>query len=99
MTTTQTPDLVIEYPSAGETYSRDEYGVYSYGTFPRGSVLEGQERRSFVRSFPTLAEAREAYPAARWDGGGCGYRKIVIPQTPPEWFDPANAGESWDGDY
>ena len=26
-------------------------------------------------------------------------REVYIPQSPPEWFDPMDAGESWDGDY
>jgi hypothetical protein len=89
---------VIEYPMTGATYSRDEYGVYEYGIYPESSVLAGQERRSFIDSFPTLAEAQSAYPDAEWQDGS-GYREIVIPHEPPEWFDPGNAGETWDDDY
>lgn len=88
------PELTIEYPSAGATYTRDEYGVYRYDVYPDSSVLAGQERRTFLDSFPTLAEAKAAYPGAR--ESGCGYRNIEIPRTPPAWFDPANAGESWE---
>jgi hypothetical protein len=89
--------LVIEFPSSGATYSREEYGVYAYDTYPEGSVLEGQERRRFVDSFGTLEEARAAYPEAAWDGeGGTGYRETVVPHTPPAWFDPLAAGEVWD---
>lgn len=90
--------LIIEYPSAGATYSRDEYGVYEYDTYPETSVLAGQERRRFLDSFPTLAEARAAYPDAEYTDGS-GYREIHIPKTPPEWFDPLNAGERWSEDY
>jgi hypothetical protein len=84
----------IEYPSSGATYSRNEYGVYRYDEYPESSVLAGQERRSFLDSFPTLAEAKKAYPDA--EESGCGYQQLEIPHTPPEWFDPANAGETWD---
>lgn len=90
--------MVIEYPAAGATYSEDKYGVYRYDAYPRGSVLEGQERRSALDQFGTLEEAKAAYPNAEWDGGGCGYREVLIPESPPDWFDPMNAGESWSGD-
>jgi hypothetical protein len=90
--------LVIEYPMIGETYQHDEYGVYEYGVYPDSSVLAGQERRSFVDSFPTLAEAKASYPNAEYNGEGSGYREVYIPESPPYWFDPANAGEQWTDD-
>jgi hypothetical protein len=94
--TTPQGDLVIEYPSAGATYSRDEYGVYAYGVYPDSSVLAGQPKRSFVESFDSLEEARENYPAASWNGeGGTGYAPVSVPSTPPAWFDPSYAGEHW----
>ena len=92
------PYLTIEYPASGATYSHDEYGVYEYGTYPDSSVLAGQERRSFIDRFPTLEEAKAAYPSAEYSGEGSGYREVHIPETPPSWFDPANAGESWTDD-
>ena len=64
-TTTQT----IEHPSEGATYSTDDYGVYEYGVYPRGSVLAGQERRTFLGSFETLAEAQAAFPHAEESPG------------------------------
>ena len=91
-------ETVIEFPAAGATYCRPEYGVYRYGTYPRGSVLEGQPSRSALGSYETLAEAQREHPEARWDGGGCGYREITIPETPPAWFDPSIAGERWSDD-
>jgi hypothetical protein len=95
----QDEEMVIEYPSSGATYYREEYGVYRYGTYERSSVLAGQQKRSFVDSFETLAEAQENYPQARWDGGGSQAVPVYIPEQAPDWFDPADAGESWDGDY
>jgi len=62
----------IEYPSEGATYSRPEFGVYRYDRYPRGSVLAGQERRTFLASFETLAEARTAFPGA--DETDCCYK-------------------------
>lgn len=93
------PHTVIEFPMTGATYHHEEYGVYRYDVYPESSVLAGQERRSLLDRFPSLAEARAAYPDAEWNGEGSGFREIVIPREPPEWFDPANAGETWDGDY
>lgn len=89
-------ELFIE-PERGATYAHEgEYAVYAYSVFPRGSVLEGQERRSFVDGgFTSEADAKAAYPEAVI-AGGSGYREIALPRTPPPWFDPANAGEAWD---
>jgi hypothetical protein len=92
-------ELFIE-PSAGETYgpafgAPPEYGVYAYGTYPEDSVLAGRERRSCVDSgFASEAEAQAAYPGAVITGGS-GYRELIMPDTPPRWFDPAIAGETW----
>lgn len=62
--------VYVEFPSIGATYRRDEYGVYAYDEYPRSSVLAGQERRSFIESFPTLEAARAAYPQALVSGPG-----------------------------
>jgi hypothetical protein len=95
--------IVIEFPSAGATYPSpgqpDRYGVYKYDEYPRGSVLEGTERRSLLGQYDSLEEAQKEHPEAEWNGGGSGYREIVIPDTAPGWFDPAYAGERWSDDY
>lgn len=91
-------NLRIE-PERGAEYDHDgEFAMYEYGVYPEGSVLAGQERRRFRDGgFTSAAEAKAAYPEATV-AGGSGYREIVIPRTPPPWFDPANAGETWDSD-
>lgn len=89
---------VIEYPSEGETYFRTEYGVYQYGIYPNSSVLHGQQKRSFLGSYGTLEEAQAAYPEAEWDGGASNRMPVHIPDNPPGWFDPLDAGESWSDD-
>jgi hypothetical protein len=63
--------IQIEYPSEGATYSRDQYGVYRYDTYPRSSVLAGQERRVFLDSFNTLEEAQAAYPGVPFINNSC----------------------------
>ena len=57
-------NISIEFPSIGKTYARNEYAVYEYDRYPRGSVNYGKERRSFLDSFRTLEEARKAFPNA-----------------------------------
>jgi hypothetical protein len=90
-----TTGVYIENPMVGKTYQHDdEFGVYEYGVYPEGSVLAGQEKRSLKDRFPTLEEAREAYPAATVANGSL-YLEITIPESPPEWFDPELAGERW----
>lgn len=78
---------VIEYPCQGETYNDPEYGVYLYGKYERSSVLYGQTKRVFLDSFPTLEEAKAAYPKAKWDGPGvCGHIPVeqVIAHIPDD---------------
>ena len=75
----------IEFPSTGTTYSREEYGVYRYDTFPSGSVLAGQERRSWLDAFETLAEAQATFPDAEWRPNFCGQRAPDLSHLP---FDP-----------
>jgi hypothetical protein len=91
-------DLRIE-PERGAEYEHDgEFAVYAYDEYPEGSVLAGQERRRFRDGgFTSEAAAKAAYPEATVEGGS-GYREIVIPHTPPAWFDPSLAGETWGSD-
>ena len=87
----------IEFPSQGATYRREEYGVYAYGVYEASSVLAGQSSRRFLDAFPTLEEARAAYPAAEFEREGVsGYQELRMPDVPPPWFDPLAAGERWD---
>jgi hypothetical protein len=57
-------DRRIEYPASGATYTHDAFAVYEYSTYPRHSVLAGQQRRCFLGEFHTLADAVAAYPSA-----------------------------------
>jgi hypothetical protein len=75
-------NIRIEYPSAGATYNRPEYGVYGYGVYPRSSVLAGQTRRVFLGSFATLEEAQAEYPDAEL--AGCGYQAPYLDHLPDD---------------
>lgn len=83
-------DLTIE-PLIGET---NEWAVYSHGEYEEWSVLAGQPRRVFLDSFPSVEEAIAKYPLAQV----LNYSTKVqhyMPDTPPDWFDPLDAGEEW----
>jgi hypothetical protein len=58
------PEQVIEFPATGLTYTRDEFGVYEYGRYPRGSVLAGRERRVYLDAFRDLESAIRCFPKA-----------------------------------
>lgn len=58
--------FVIERGGRGMTYRHaDGFTVYQLGTYPRGSVLAGQQSRRFVNRFDTLEAARAAHPTAQ----------------------------------
>lgn len=76
-------DLRIEFPSAGATYRRLEWGVYRYDRYPRTSVLAGQVRRSFLDSFKTLEEAKARYPGAV-EVRGSGYAPPSLAHLPDD---------------
>jgi len=61
---------VIEQGGRGMTYVRT-YGftVYGLGTYPRTSVLAGQQRRTFIDSYDTLEAAKQAHPDAKFIPG------------------------------
>lgn len=87
---------------------KDHFVVYGHGYYDRSSVLAGQRRRSFQSRFDSVADAQAAFPSAdvlthstrpmRFGGESLGDLS-GLPLCAPSWFDPADAGESWDGDY
>ena len=76
-------DIRIEYPSSGATYNSEEYGVYEYGRYGRGSVLAGQQKRMFLDSFATLEEAKAAYPNAEYHEAS-GYQAPYLNHLPDD---------------
>lgn len=76
------------------------YAVYGHGEYEEWSVLAGQPRRVFLNSFDTVEEALAWVKTSEY-----GEAEVIehstktdvnLPKTPPEWFDPLDAGESWD---
>lgn len=79
-----------------------KWAVYRHDTYPPSSVLAGQARRAFVEAFPSISQAKYWHPNAEvLDHSTKVYRGETLeeisglPSTPPSWFDPADAGESW----
>lgn len=63
-------EQVIEQGGRGMTYCHlTGFTVYELGTYPRGSVLAGQQSRRWLDHFDTLIEAQAAYPKAVLIGG------------------------------
>jgi hypothetical protein len=90
-------ERVIE-PCANGTHGWDgkTYAVYEYGEYPESSVLAGQTRRSFIDSSEDLEQLKRDHLGVPVSESS-GYVPVNIPSTPPDWFDPTYAGESWNG--
>lgn len=75
----------IEENAYGATYRETGFTVYKLGVYPPSSVLAGQRQRVWMDNFPTLAEAREAYPDAEYIEGST-YQDInsVVAHLPNE---------------
>jgi len=86
-----------------EAAARGSFEVYRHGFYPSGSVLAGQSRRSFVAEYTSLREAKAAYPRARVSESTRTYTDpnatleelSGLPETPPAWFAPSDANETW----
>lgn len=57
------PTFTIEFGN-GETYRNTRPTVYKHDVYPRGSVLAGRPRRTWIGDFDTVAAAKAAYPTA-----------------------------------
>ena len=75
----------IEQNSRGATYREEGFTIYKISTYPRTSVLAGQECRAWLANFPTLAEAMRAYPEAEQIAGTT-YRDVnaMVAHLPDE---------------
>ena len=82
----------IEENAYGATYRETGFTVYKLGVYPPSSVLAGQRQRVWMDNFPTLAEAREAYPDAEYIEGST-YQDInsVVAHLPDEDEDTTRA--------
>jgi hypothetical protein len=79
--------------------------LWGFGSYPKGSVLEGQHRQARIHMYNTLEEARKCLPEeipVKDDGRRPPTAEemgVGLGPNAPDWFDPADAGERWDEDY
>lgn len=75
----------IEEASYGATYRnpKGEFTVYEIGTYPGGSVLAGQQKRSWKGHFKSLSEAKEAFPEAELIEGST-YQEPYVGHLPDD---------------
>lgn len=88
-------------PSRGATYRHEgEWSVYGYGTYERGSVLEGQEKRVFLDGgYKSPEAAKAAWPEAEVSEGS-NYRPPSLMHLPgPEDPDPTGENRTEADDY
>lgn len=78
------PYKTIEQSSRGATYQNDPdtFTVYEISTYPRSSVLAGQQRRLWLDDFQSLDEAKTAYPDAI--ESGCTFSEPYLEHLPDD---------------
>lgn len=78
--------------------SIEKYEVVGHGQYEDSSVLAGQEGRWVLDWYDSLDEAKTQHPDAEVIDGRTSRPSIHIPESPPSWFDPMDAGEAWGED-
>ena len=92
--------------SRGATYDSEDFSIYAHDRYPRSSVLAGRDRRAWIGSSDDKGELIEACKRAKVNVGLGGSTFVEptgdslgdlsgLPECPPSWFDPADAGEAW----
>ena len=83
-------DLTIE-PTPTET----GVWVVEHSEYGANCVNAGQYRRQMLDHFDTVAEALKEYPGAQPLNHSTKVFRPAMPDTPPQGFDPLDAGETW----
>jgi hypothetical protein len=66
---------------------------------PDAGPCEGEVSVYWSRSGLTSTERCEGHQRAHWDALDAIAQRYPDSDTPPAWFDPTYAGESWNDDY
>jgi len=73
-----------------------DWNLYKHDVYERGSVLEGQPRRSLRGFYKSPTDALNANPLIYIDVLDHSTKvEHQMSDVPPDWFDPLNAGEEW----
>jgi hypothetical protein len=76
------------------------YWIVQHGLYEMTSVLAGQPFRQLCKFYENLDLAKADYPEAEVLEYQTPRPEVYIPQEPPSWFDPLDAGEVWhENDY
>lgn len=75
---------VVERGSRGATYQKgwNTWTVYEIGTYPRSSVLAGQQQRIFIGDYPSKESALAEHPDAEEVGDT--YREPYLEHLPDD---------------
>lgn len=86
------PYYTIEEAAIGATYRKPDgtFTVYEIGEYGSGSVLEGQQKRTFKGTYGSLEAAKDAFPQAELIQGTT-YQEPDLGHLP---YDP-----DYDSDY
>lgn len=84
----------LEPSSNGEDWCLCQDGIYE-----ESSVLAGETFSRKIRFYNSLEEAIAANPGVEVLEQPIYRVAHELPHTPPAWFDPSYAGETWDDDY
>jgi len=92
----------IEHYTIEPAKDGDGFWLVAHGTYEQSSVLAGQPSRMLTCWYETADEAALANPEAEVidhiTGDPLASMTNPLPESPPSWFDPANAGEAWHED-
>jgi len=89
---------VIERQTIEPDRRGDGWWLAQYGVYGLTSVLAGQGFRQLSKHYKTLKQAQSKNPGIEvLDEPGC-VPLAFLPENPPDWFDPLNAGEAWHED-
>ena len=93
---------IVDYYTVEPARDGDGFWLVAHGTYPESSVLAGESSRTLTKWYATEEEAKAAHPYAEVIGHITGdpfaHMYNPLPESPPSWFDPANAGEVWHED-
>ena len=87
-------------PNAIRKIAFGGWAVYATKTYGSNSVLGGQQQEIPVGFFDTMEEAQAKHPGLPVEGHAGRLTAPTLPDSPPAWFDPSAAGETWhENDY
>ena len=82
--------------------SEDGYWLVAHGEYGEDSVLAGQDYRALIWHYEDLEVAKREHPEAEVlchsTKDPFAHLSNQLPDAPPSWFDPLDAGEVWHED-